>query len=683
MPHNPIQIEAHALQINLKSSIRHASATRSQSESIWVKAHRNQLSGFGEGCPRSYVAGDELESSVQWVRDQFADDGLRFHSLADVIKWTKENSERIDEYPSAWCAVEIAVLDLLARENGCSIESLLGLDDGGRQGRYTAVLSDDKIWKFTHLVDQYMVRGFSDFKVKVSGDLDQDRRKMEILQESGAQHRVTDMRIRVDANNLWTDRSAEAAKYLKALNGRIFAAEEPVGPRDVEGLCEVSEVTGLPIILDESLCTRDDLRLFTDRPGKFIANIKISRMGGLIRALGMIEELKKMGWPIIIGCHVGETSLLTRSALIPGHAAGPSLIGREGAFGDYLLEREPVDPVLKFGRHGILDLQSPYYLKTADGLKIIPNDNWKIGSGMSCRMPETGNDDAPEILVLQMPDRYKIHYRVWGKPEGDDVLLLLHGGMSHSGWQAPLAAEIRSLSSHVTVMAPDRRGSGLNENRGDLGSVHAVIDDVVRHIEFLKRSFSRVHLAGWCQGCQYAAVAANRLEDTLASLILLTPGFFWNERFRSVIRVTERIVMKMLSEFHLNPDPSLPYVPIPMDATDFTTVEKWLDFIEGDKLKTTMVTMKTVNIMDEIQEMSWSAILQSRLPMLMILAEKDRIVDNPKVNQFLGHLFSKESRNRLFRIDSGHAIQFEKSAEVATDILSFISTCQPGLSRQT
>jgi len=129
------------------------------------------------------------------------------------------------------------------------------------------------------------------------------------------------------------------------------------------------------------------LSLYRKLTGEFIANIKVSKVGGLIRALKIIEELRKMGWPIIIGCHVGETSLLTRAALVVSGAAENSLLAHEGAFGDYLVEREPVSPMLKFGHHGLLDLNSPYSLETDQGLQVIPVENWEIGFGMQCSMP--------------------------------------------------------------------------------------------------------------------------------------------------------------------------------------------------------------------------------------------------------------------------------------------------------
>lgn len=673
MSEQTIFIEVQPLCVRLKATVRHAGATRNEGESVWVKAERKGITGYGEGCPRSYVAGDDLESSVLWVQEIFSAGKVHFNTFEDIKKWVKKNSNLIDRYPSAWCATEMALLDLFSREKNCSVETLLGMDGCERRGRYTAVLGDDKIWKFTNLADQYLIRGISDFQIKMNGKLEKDRAKLEILEDLCKQHNVPDVRIRLDANNFWAGRPEEAINYLKALNGPVFAVEEPVGACDAKDISQVSTATGLPVILDESLCTLDDLSHYINLPGKFIANIKISRVGGIIRTLRMIKELKKLGWPIIIGCHVGETSLLTRAALIPAHAAGENLIAQQGAFGDYLVEREPVDPILKFGRNGMLDLSYPYYFKNVRGLMLTPVENWNIGFGMQCRMHNTPDDGSPDVLALEMPDRYNINYRVWGKTDGEDVLLILHGGMGHSGWLAPLAKELRAMSTDITVVAADRRGSGLNEKRGDLGSVELVIGDVVRHIEFLKRSFKRVHLAGWCQGCQYASVAATRSGNALTSLILLTPGFFWNERFRSVISISEKIVFDMISEFKLKPDRNHACIPLPMEAIDFTFEEEWLDFIENDELKTTMVTLKTVSIMDEIQELSWSAMLQNSLPVLAILAKKDRIADNNKFKQFMGHMFSEGNQNRLVSFNSAHAIHFEIPVEVANEIFHFIS----------
>ena len=383
-----LRIEAEPLRLNLKTTIRHAAATRNEGESIWVQAKKNGNTGYGEGCPRVYVAGDDLGASLTWINKTFPSGKVNFETLEDMTLWAEENEKEIDNYPSAWCAVEMAMLDLLSRERGCTVEKMLGLDDGKLCGRYTAVLGDDKKWKYTTLADKYLIRGISDFKIKLCGNLERDIEKLDILEDLSVQHNAESIRIRLDANNLWKDRCDEAIEYTMMLGtGRAFAMEEPVRAKNAKDISKFSVATGLPVILDESLCTLDDLSLYKNIAGEFIANIKISKVGGLIRALKMIEELKKLGWPVIIGCHVGETSLLTRAALVVSGAAGDSLIAHEGAFGDYLVEREPASPMLKFGREGLLDLNSPYYLKTVQGLQVIPTENWKVGFGMKCSMP--------------------------------------------------------------------------------------------------------------------------------------------------------------------------------------------------------------------------------------------------------------------------------------------------------
>jgi len=394
-----LQIEAEPLRLNLKTTIRHAAANRNKGESIWVQAKRNGDSGYGEGCPRIYVAGDDIDTSLTWIKKNFSSGLVNFKTLEDLKRWAKEHEKEIDIYPSAWCAIEMAMLDLFARERHCTVEKMLGLDDGKLCGRYTAVLGADKKKEYATLVEQYLILGIADFKIKLCGNLKSDIEKLDILEELSVRHHVKPIRIRLDANNLWKDRCDEAIKYTMMLGiGRVFAMEEPVGAKNAEDISKFSTTTGLPVILDESLCTLEDLSLYRKIPGKFIANIKISKVGGLIRALKMIEELKKLRWPVIIGCHVGETSLLTRAALVVSASAGDSLLAHEGAFGDYLVEREPASPMLKFGREGLLDLNSPYYLKTVQGLQVIPPESWSVGFGMQCRMPFIP-EVATEILT--------------------------------------------------------------------------------------------------------------------------------------------------------------------------------------------------------------------------------------------------------------------------------------------
>ena len=661
------------LRVPLKMTFRHASAARTHGESLWVEASRGDLRGYGEGCPRPYVTGETRESVQRWLGQWGEAIAAECASLDAVRAWLADHEAEVDESPSAWCAIEMALLDLFAREQGTNVEGLLGLAPPGGPHRYSAVLGNDERWKTRFLIDQYCILGLTDFKVKLGGDLDVDRQKIADIAELTAWHGVDSWRVRVDANNLWARTPDEAPGYLEALDAPLLGIEEPVEPRDVGTHSAISVKLGVPVILDESLCTMADLQRYDGAAGSFIGNLKVSRVGGVLRALRLVDALNERGWPLIVGAHVGETSVLTRAGMLVA-AAGGELIAQEGAFGSRLVEREPVTPSLRWGRGGVLDLTRIYAEVGPEGLQVTPPDAWRNGWGTAGRSARRAWPQREVEQVQRMGDGYDIHCRLWGPAQGDDVVIVLHGGMSHSAWQRPLAEALRARSE-MAVFAPDRRGCGRNDGRGDLGSADRTIDDVVEHLRLLADRYERVHLAGWCQGAQYAAVAGERLqnEGSLASLLLITPGLFWNARFRSVIDMTERVVQHLLTHFDLAPEREEAFVPIPLQATDFTLMPDGLDFIDADGLKTTEITLKSVIAMDEVQERSWEAILGVTLPLFALTATGDRIVDNAKVRAWLAPVLGRAPRSRLVEVETGHAVQFERPDELAQELLEFLT----------
>jgi pimeloyl-ACP methyl ester carboxylesterase len=279
-----------------------------------------------------------------------------------------------------------------------------------------------------------------------------------------------------------------------------------------------------------------------------------------------------------------------------------------------------------------------------------------------------------EIGTLELMDGYVSHYRLWGPASGKDVVIMLHGGMSHAEWQAPLAEAIRSRSD-ISFVATDRRGCGLNKvDRGDLKSSDIMFDDVVRHAAFFKKSFDNVHLAGWCQGSQFAVPAARQIRDRniLSSLILVTPGFFWSERFSAMQTIATQYLFAFLEEFKLELDPRKSFLPIPMVPRDFTSIQKWLDYIERDELKTTRVCLNTAGIMEFAKNKSAADILEIDIPIFLALAERDRIVDSRKVEDHLKGVLGKCRQSRTVRYDTEHAVHFEKAEDLAGEIAEFV-----------
>ena len=157
------------------------------------------------------------------------------------------NCQAINANPASWCAVELALLDRWGQEYGQSIEALLNLQELTDQFQYSAVLGADNVATFEKQAQQFTALDFCDFKLKVTGNLENDRQKIEFLKQLP----IKNLRIRLDANNLWKT-AAEAVTYLKSLQYPFMAIEEPLQVGDYGSCRLINQQLGLPIILDES-----------------------------------------------------------------------------------------------------------------------------------------------------------------------------------------------------------------------------------------------------------------------------------------------------------------------------------------------------------------------------------------------------------------------------------------------
>lgn len=341
-------------QIPFKVSFKHASAERLVSQSIIVTSQFKGLLGHGEGCPREYVTNESIESSIDFFK-KHKKNILNIQNLDSLRAYLLEHKLDIDQNPSAWSAIEISLLDLFAQFESQSIEEYLGLDFYD-QYKYTAVIGDYEFQTFKQIVDQHLKIGFQDFKIKLSGDLKKDQKKFDYLQKYK-------IKLRADANNYWQS-SIEFIRYMRELNADIWAVEEPVQVNAYKELAHLCEELAISVILDESALRIEQLADLTVIP-KPIINLRISKMGGLLRSIDFAAKAKELKIPVIVGAQVGETSILTRAALA---ITNTEVLAREGAYGTLLLEQDYFQPCLQFSTRGILSTKDIHKL----GLGLRP-----------------------------------------------------------------------------------------------------------------------------------------------------------------------------------------------------------------------------------------------------------------------------------------------------------------------
>ena len=349
-----------SLPIPFRTAFAHASASRTEAENVfvWVTDAEGRA-GLGEGCPRRYVTGETLGSAIAFLA-QHRDDLATIEDLEALRAWIAAHGREIDGNPSAFCAAELALLDLFARQAGKPVEGLL---ETGKVKELTvsAVYGASAFFKFEAQALLFQTNGILDAKLKLTGNVGQDRRRVRRLAEHGD--------VRLDANNLWPG-AAEATPALNVIGDDAWAVEEPIRPRDWAGMKDVQIATGLAIIADQSLVTLADLEAMPEGD-EFVANLRVSKLGGLLRSLGVLAGVVERGQRAIVGAQVGETSILARAGAALAAAAGDALIGYEGAYAPRLLRVDAAAPALTFGPGGAVDL-APFEGQSGWGLMPSP-----------------------------------------------------------------------------------------------------------------------------------------------------------------------------------------------------------------------------------------------------------------------------------------------------------------------
>ena len=346
-----MQLELYRLDIPFTTAFRHHSAVRTATQSVWVKAQSGECIGMGEGCPREYVTGESIASAQTFFHTYCETLCQTVGSIDALVTWVDDHRTVIDANPAGWCAIELAMLEFFAKREGVTVEQLVAAVPATGTFRYSAVVGDSKLDVFQETVARYFAMGFTDFKLKLSGDPAQDRAKVDTLRDL---FDVEKLRVRVDANNLWND-AESAVRHLNDLQFSFVGVEEPLSANALDGMRMVAAQTGVPIILDESLLRADQIPALAADPDCWIINIRVSKMGGLLRSLAVLGAAHAAGISIIVGAQVGETSVLTRAGLVVAREAAGGLFAQEGAFGTHLLQTDVAHPPLMFGPAGVLD----------------------------------------------------------------------------------------------------------------------------------------------------------------------------------------------------------------------------------------------------------------------------------------------------------------------------------------
>jgi L-alanine-DL-glutamate epimerase-like enolase superfamily enzyme len=356
------QLDLFAVDLPFKVAFKHAAAARTTSDSLFLRARLdNGTEGWGESLPRAYVSGEALEGAFALLRDTVlpALVGRSFRSLPEAVSFLEKCDGKAPpewvspETPqtSAWCSVDLALLDAFGRASGEPARPGMGLpppsDEALRRYRYSGVVSAGRGWSYAASLLKQRAFRFPHIKLKVEGD--------GALPAARTARRLLGRRVdlRVDANMAWdVEQALEAIGQLHAVGIRSF--EQPIASGDLAGLARLVASSPAQIMVDEGLTDRDSLQRFIAQRACTAANVRISKCGGLVGAYARCREVLDAGLVLQVGCQVGESSLLSAAHLTLLSALAPLTPGvryAEGCFGRHLLREDPAAPLVQF-RYG-------------------------------------------------------------------------------------------------------------------------------------------------------------------------------------------------------------------------------------------------------------------------------------------------------------------------------------------
>lgn len=150
-------------------------------------------------------------------------------------------------------------------------------------------------------IEAGLAKGFRTFKVKVGKDVAADLARTDVIRRAIA-GRAT---MRLDANRAFSPEDGIAfARGLSPEGIELF--EQPCHAEDWNANAAVAAVSPVPLMLDEPICTIDDIARAAEIPGVGFCKLKLKRFGGLDRLADGLAAVRDHGMEWVLGDGLGS-----------------------------------------------------------------------------------------------------------------------------------------------------------------------------------------------------------------------------------------------------------------------------------------------------------------------------------------------------------------------------------------
>ncbi|MDN5334108.1 MAG: L-Ala-D/L-Glu epimerase [Sphaerochaeta sp.] len=279
-----LEVTAVPAKLMLKTPFHIAHGSSPYRENVFLQIKTDKKTAYGEAAVVPYY-GVTKEQILEDLKRTITPEMIQENQTLEVVDSFS--------YTMSACAYTTAMLGLQEKNHSQTKR------DYTRGSSFTIAYTSD----MQRMMDAIASCGFSTIKLKAG--FPDDVQRIKLIRE-----RFPDIHIRLDANQGWSFK--EACSIITQLEDlSIELIEEPIAG-SADQLRTLSSLSDIPIILDETVQTIDDLERYADSIAGIV--VKLAKSGGPQAAKRLIQAAEKHTLDVLLSCMV-ESSLAVTSAL--------------------------------------------------------------------------------------------------------------------------------------------------------------------------------------------------------------------------------------------------------------------------------------------------------------------------------------------------------------------------------
>ncbi|MFT5508471.1 MAG: L-alanine-DL-glutamate epimerase-like enolase superfamily enzyme [Hyphomicrobiaceae bacterium] len=150
-------------------------------------------------------------------------------------------------------------------------------------------------------VESRLVEGYRCLKIKVGKDVEGDLARVKCYQEAFSGQGT----LRLDANRAFS--RADGVRFARSLDPRgIELFEQPCAADDWDANAAVAAQSTVPLMLDEPICTTEDIERAATIDGVGFCKLKLKRAGSLERLAESLALVRVLGMEPVLGDGLGS-----------------------------------------------------------------------------------------------------------------------------------------------------------------------------------------------------------------------------------------------------------------------------------------------------------------------------------------------------------------------------------------